>query len=65
MSNVKTLNMADMPKEEKKWRFKKCEMQSNQIISDMRFYIWFQVINQADDSSQQLFVEYVKDKDDP
>lgn len=65
MSNGKTLNMADMPNEEQKWRLKKCVMQTNHIISDMRFYIGFQVINHADDSSQQLFVEYLKDKDEP
>ena len=48
---------------EQKVLLEKLAMQTNQIISDLPFYIWIRVINHAENCRPQLIVEYVKDKD--
>lgn len=48
---------------EQKRLLKKLAMSTNQIISDLPFYIWIQVIDHAENCRPQLIVEYVKGKD--
>lgn len=48
---------------EQKELLEKFAMQTNQIISNLPFYIWIRTINHAEDHRPQLIVEHVKDKD--